>query len=47
MVTLIFGKKPGPRGTGDREGERGKVQRPTTHEWPDEAYVLEKAFSGS
>ena len=39
---MIFGKKPEPRGTGDREGERGKVQRPATHEWSDEAYVLER-----
>ena len=25
---MIFGKKPEPRGTGEREGERGKEQRP-------------------
>jgi len=46
MAAMIFGKKPEPRGAGDREGERGKVQRPATHGWPDEAYVLEKKPRG-
>ena len=27
-TAMIFGKKPVPRGAGEREGERGKVQRP-------------------
>jgi len=27
-TAMIFGKKPALRGAGDREGERGKVQRP-------------------
>jgi hypothetical protein len=27
-AAMIFGKKPELRGTGDREGERGNVQRP-------------------
>jgi len=29
-AAMIFGKKPVSRGTGDREGERGKVQRPAS-----------------
>ena len=27
-AVMIFGKKPGPRGSGDREGERGKEAKP-------------------
>jgi hypothetical protein len=26
-VAMIFGKKPGPRGTGEREGERERYRR--------------------
>jgi len=39
-VAMIFGKKLVPRGTAIGKGREGRMQRPTTYKWTDEAYVL-------